>query len=167
MISLVGASGYIGWELHKLLKANGEKVMGTYYQHKKPGLVRFDLETDNFSIFDKCGFVVILSAYTKIKFCEDKFADAFMLNVYHTMRLIDYLAEKDIPCLFMSSDAAEKNDTKYGKYKLLVELYIKKFPRVRYLRPGKVNDSNIKDLCIDIYEHIKRGISGINLCSGI
>jgi dTDP-4-dehydrorhamnose reductase len=158
MIGICGASGYIGWKLFKYLKANGERVMGTYCQREMPGLRQFDLREDNFKIFDKCEYVVLAAAYAKINFCEENKIEAYWLNVYRTMDLLRYLSGKGIPALFISSDAAINYDTTYGIYKRSVEKKIaSEGLDVEYIRPGKINDKNINELCKEIYAYAQSG----------
>lgn len=158
MIGICGASGFIGSHLERYLLIKGEKVLGTYCNNFKPGMVKFDLRKDDLGIFDECRFVVILSAYAKIKYCEDNCAEAFWLNVYKTCELLNHLNNKGIPALFISSDAAVKEDlmdTNYGKYKRMVEKFIKKKKlKASYIRPGKIKPENIDDLCQKICEQV-------------
>lgn len=158
MIGICGASGYIGQALCKFLKDKRLKVLGTYCRNHRDGLFRFDLTKDKLSIFDSCDFVVILSAYCKIRFCDENRVDAYELNVWKTKELLQYLSDKGIPALFVSSDAAETMDTVYGQYKRLVEKFIQKnWINATWIRPGKVTESNIEALCKEIYAHIKPG----------
>ena len=155
-IGICGASGYIGHALYRYLKNKKLKVMGTYCNTLKKELIKFDLREDSFEVFDKCDFVVILSAYAKIKFCEDNKIEAYWLNVYRTKQLLEYLDEKKIPALFISSDAAITKDTTYGIYKRRVERFISdNFLLAGYIRPGKITDDNIQDLCKEIHDKIK------------
>ena len=158
MIGICGASGFIGLSLYNKLVSKGETVLGTFCNNFKPGMVRFDLRKDNMNIFDQCEYVIILSAYCKIKYCQDNPAEAFWLNVYKTSELLFYLNEKGIPALFVSSDAAVKEglrDMTYGKYKKLVEKYIKKKKlKADFIRPGKIDKKNIQDLCEKICEQV-------------
>lgn len=151
MIGICGASGFIGWGLYNYFLSLGEEVLGTYCNHQKPGLVKFDLRTDHFSIFDNCYFVVITSAYAKIKFCEENPLEAYALNVFYTVELLEYLNDKHIRSLFISSDMAVNRVNNYGKYKAMVEQYIDQNKlRAKYIRPGRINKDNIRGLCSQI-----------------
>ncbi len=153
MIGICGASGYIGLTLYNYLG----NALGTYCNHPIPGLVKFDLRTDDFNIFDKCSAVVILSGYAKIKFCEENRQEAYDLNVYHTERLLEYLHSKGIPSLFVSGECAIRPNTWYGLCKMEVENYIdQRKLNSQYIRPGKITKDNIEELCIII----KRRING-------
>lgn len=156
MIGICGASGYIGRSLFERLKLKGERVLGTYCHNEVEDMFRFDLRRGSLKFFDGCSFVVILSAYAKIQYCEQNKIEAFWLNVYRTRQLLDRLRKRGIPALFMSSDAATRYDTVYGQYKRQVEKYIDRnnLPAM-YLRPGKINEGNITLLCEVIYAHIK------------
>jgi len=156
MIGICGASGYIGSRLFQYLHDQGEKVMGTYCNCTKKGLARYDLRTDRLSFFDDCSYVVVCAAYVKIRFCEINKMEAYWLNVYRTRELLEHLSNKGISALFISSDAAARHDTTYGKYKKLVEKYIRQDNlKVQVIRPGKINEDNIDNLCEGIYAYIK------------
>ena len=158
MIGICGASGYIGQELCRLLSEKKKRYMGTYCKNYKEGLLPFDMRSDSFDIFNGCNFVVILSAYCKIRWVDDNRVDAYELNVFRTKALLDHLNEKGIPALFVSSDAAERKNTVYGKYKRYVERHIRdNWLKATYIRPGKVDDDNISAVCGEIYAHIKPG----------
>ena len=158
MIGICGASGFIGWELYNFIAEKEEEVLGTYCHNYKDGLQKFDLRNDYLNMFDSCDYVVILSAHAKIQFCEQNRIEAFYLNVLKTKHLLDHLNKKGIPALFVSSDAAEKmRDTTYGKYKRMIEKYIKDNKlNADYIRPGKINEDNIKELCEQIWARIGR-----------
>jgi dTDP-4-dehydrorhamnose reductase len=147
MIGLVGASGFLGWSLYNYLQP---EVLGTYYNNPKPGLVKFDITKDYYSIFDKCSFVVIASAY-KVKFCEENPQEAYDLNVYHTKRLLDYLHRNGIPSLFISSFSIIRPNTFYGICKIEVENYIKQEKlNSQYLRLDKITEENMEEWCMII-----------------
>jgi len=156
LIGICGASGYIGWALYQFLRFKNELVLGTYYNHWQVGLVKFDLTRDDPAIFDKCGFVVITSAYAKIDFCEANPFEAHALNVWHTKRLLEYLDAKGIKSLFLSSDMATNKEKNYGKYKAQVEQFItKNLKHSSFIRPSKINDENMGELCQEIYQKIQ------------
>ena len=158
MIGICGASGFIGEVLHKQCLNRGAGVLGTYCSRFKPGLYKFDMRSDDFDIFDECKFVVILSAYVKIKFCQENEQEAFLLNVDKTRKLLNHLNKKEIPALFVSSNAAVKAElmeTNYGKYKRIVERHIKdKNLKCDFIRPGKIDKENVEELCQKICERI-------------
>lgn len=160
MIAICGASGYIGRHLLSYLRKRRVGVLGTYNSSRmmEGNTIRFDMRTDSHELFRDMDFVVIAAAYVKIKWCEENKIEAYWLNVYHTKRLLDSLDNWGIPALFISSDAAGRGDTTYGKYKRQVEKYIDQNDlNAKYIRPGKINDDNIEDLCREIYAHIKSG----------
>ena len=146
-IGICGASGYLGWKLFNYFTVD---KMGTYCNNYKPGLVKFDLRTDDFSIFDKCSFVVILSAYAKIQFCEDNRQEAYDLNVRHTERLLEYLHSKGIRSLFISSDASIRPNTFYGLCKREVDYYIKqrKLNSQSLVPVGKFDKDKLEEFCM-------------------
>jgi len=158
MIGICGASGLIGWEVYKQLVDKGESVLGTFCNNPKPGLIRFDLRKDKFGFFNKCEYVIITSAYKKIKWCQDNPGPAFWMNVYKTCELLFHLNDRGIPALFISSDAAVRKDlmdTNYGKYKRMVEKYIrKKKLKSDFIRPGKIDEKNVRELAQKICEQV-------------
>lgn len=160
MIGICGASGYIGRALYDYLKKRGMKVLGTYYRNRDPRFRKFDLRDDPFDLFDRCSYVVITSAYAKIRFCQDHPIESFWLNVYKTRELLQHLSDKGIPALFISSDAAinHLSNTNYGKYKRQIERYIRDNGlKAQFIRPGRINEDNIETLCREIYAYIKLG----------
>lgn len=161
MIGLVGASGFLGWPLYNyLIKNSSHSILGTYYNNAKMGLVKFDMSKDDFSIFDKCSMVVILSAYCKIYFCEANRQLVYDLNVYHTKRLLDYLHAKGIPSLFISSFSIIRPNTFYGICKLEVENYINQEKlNSQYLRLDKITLDNMEEWCMIIKWRIDKCLS--------
>ena len=155
-IGLCGASGRIGYPLYKYLESKGNKVLGTYHNNPIDGLVKYDLRDGPIDFFDKCDYVILASAYCNTPFCQDNQIEAYFLNVFMTNALLYHLSEKKIPTLWISSVAATENlDTVYGKYKRLVEKYIKKEKlAVEYIRPGKTGPDNVQQLCKEIYVKI-------------
>lgn len=159
MIGLLGASGLIGWNLYKFLLTKQETVLGTYLSQKKEGLIKFDLEKDDFSLFDGCKQVIILGAITNIDECYLKKDLVYKINVERTIELISYLADRDIKPVFISSDQVfdgkkgnyteedEPNPVNYyGRFKLIVE----EFTRVHLkdyliLRLSKTYSRNLDD----------------------
>ncbi len=139
MIGIIGASGFIGYNLYKALKSSRRKVIGTYFLNKKKELARFDLKRGDFSLFDKCAQVVISSAITNIDECFLNKDEAYRINVKKTIEFIQYLADRAIKPIFLSSDQVfdgkkgnytEKDEPHpinfYGDFKLQVEEFMKK-----------------------------------------
>ena len=60
---IVGASGIIGYQLF-LVKNQGKKVIGTYYNNSKKGLTKFDLTKDKKKKFkiSKRDKIILLTA---------------------------------------------------------------------------------------------------------
>ena len=157
-IGIVGASGYIGYDLYRYIKKRGDKVLGTYCNNVTENLVRFNLREDDLSIFDDCSYVVVASGYSQ-EFCELNKIEAYWLNVYRTKALLAHLDKKGIPALFISSEKAVNPKTVYGQYKRKVEMFIdKKGLNANYIRPEKVEECNIKYLCEEVYDAIELGL---------
>lgn len=171
-IGLCGASGRIGWPLFQYLKRKGHAVLGTYCNNSRCNsigsqLSRYDLREDAIDFFDKCDCVILAAAYCNTPFCEKNQWEAYWLNVYRTKQLLSHLSDIRMPTLFISSVAAVENlDTVYGRYKLLVERYIKSAGlKVAYIRPGKTGPNNVGELCEKIYGIIEPW-STVRLISG-
>jgi dTDP-4-dehydrorhamnose reductase len=112
--------------------------MGTYFSREKEGLVRFNLLSDGFSLFDKCTHVVILAAMANIDQCFLKKEEAYKFNVEKTIEFIQHLKKRKIKPIFISSDQVFRG-TKgnyneedapdpvnyYGEHKLRVEEFLK------------------------------------------
>lgn len=138
MIGILGASGLIGYNLYQFLNMKEGKILGTYFSRKKKGLIKFDLLSSNFSLFDKCRHVIIVAAITNIDQCFLKQEEAYKVNVVRTIEFIQYLAKKGIKPIFISSDQVfdgYKGNYKeedlpnpinyYGRFKLQVEEFMK------------------------------------------
>ncbi len=174
MIGIVGASGLIGYNFYKTLKIKKKTVIGTYFSVKRRGLVRFDLENDGFSLFDKCKQVIIASAITSIDACFLSREEAYRINVGRTKELIKYLADRKIKPIFLSSDQVfdgeRGNYTEedrphpinyYGEFKLEVEEFIKNnLEDYLILRLSKTFDRNLREggMFAEIFLNLKKGI---------
>lgn len=156
IIGICGASGYIGWGLFNFLLNRGEQVMGTYFKHPKLGLAKFNMLKNSFSIFKRCDYVVVASAYAKIQFCEENPTRTYKLNVQATEGLLQYLDNRHIKTLFISSDMALDHSKLYGCYKAEVERFIQtNLNYCCFIRPGKINNNNMGELCKEIYRKIQ------------
>jgi len=155
-IGIVGASGNVGEEFYNLLKRKNKNPLGTYFSKKIPGLVKFDICNKNFSMFNGCGAVVILSGTTNIDECRRHKDEAYEINVAGTIALIRYLSDKKIKMIFISSDQVfdgkmgnyneedEPNPINlYGEFKLDVERFMAKhFDDYLILRLSKIYSRN-------------------------
>lgn len=173
MTGIIGASGLIGYNFYKTLKNKKEAVTGTYCSVKKPGLVKLDLEKDGFSLFAKCRQVIIASAKTNIDECSRDRARAYRVNVAKTKELIQYLAERRIKPVFLSSDQVfdgkkgsytERDRPNpvnyYGDFKLQVEEFIKNnLKDYLILRLSKTYslDSKEPGMFAEIFLRLKQG----------
>jgi len=158
-IGIVGASGLVGYNLFQFLSEKKENVLGTYCSTKKDGLVKLDLLTDDFSLFDKCTHVIIIAALANIDQCYLKKEEAYKINVERTVELIQRLGGKGIKSIFISSDQVfdgikgyyKEDDLPnpvnyYGKFKLQVEEFLKNnLKNYLILRLSKIYSRNLQD----------------------
>ena len=114
---IIGASGLIGGSLYSLLKAKSVDVYGTYSNNIENGLMFFDMNRSDFSCFhkvEKGDTFYLLSAYSNPTWIAQNKALAEELNYTRTIDLIDFLAEKRVKIIFMSS--VEIFDGQKGRY---------------------------------------------------
>jgi dTDP-4-dehydrorhamnose reductase len=171
-VAVIGASGLIGSNLLARLTRHGIDATGTYFSTPREGLTRFDLARDRFQLFDNCSHVVISGAVTGIEQCFRKRELAHHINVTRTRELIDYLGDKGIRAIFLSSDQVFdgsrggylETDAKnplncYGLFKAVIEDHLASDSRHLVLRLGKTYSSSLaeRSLFSEIYQRLKRG----------
>ena len=116
-IFIIGASGLIGGCLYNLLKSKALNVFGTYSNNIENGLMFFDMTESDFSCFnaiEKGDIFYITSAYSDPSWVTLNKAKAEELNYTKTVAFINFLAEKEVKIIFMSS--AEVFDGYKGGY---------------------------------------------------
>lgn len=138
---IIGASGLIGWELFSAATQAGCRVLGTYADHAKPGLVRFDIRTDSLlKVAPDLGpldTVYMLSAFSNPSWVYQHPEEARALNVTATRALIDTVSAVGGRLVFMSSvevfdglvggysEASSPAPLNlYGRMKLEIEQYV-------------------------------------------
>lgn len=137
MWGIYGASGSLGFYLYNYLKRKNERVMGTYSSHSKPGLTKFNILNDNFSVFRKCKRVILSGGITNVTQCYKERESAHFINVVKMIELIKYLTKHKIKPIFLSSEAVFDGEigvyseydiprplNYYGLFKLLVENFM-------------------------------------------
>ncbi len=161
-ILIIGIDSYIGSNLRKYLTTNNVDVYGTtnkklkikkkiyYLNLKKPKLNFLNINIDA---------AVICASITNLKKCETKPQESKIINVTNTIKLLKFLESKPIFTLYISSNLVFNGKksfysvldrpnpiSKYGKYKLLVEKFIKskKYKNYSILRLTKVIGGNSK-----------------------
>lgn len=159
-IGVIGASGLIGGYLLKFFHSIKDyEVMGTYNSHYKDGLVKFDFNESDFSLFNGLNFVIISGAVTKMDKCRLDSERSYFINVTKTIELIRYLSIRGIKPVFLSSDQVFDGEkgyyneidkvnpiNNYGYYKVLVENYmIDNMNDFLILRLTKTYSQNISD----------------------
>ena len=173
MIGIVGASGFIGFNLYKFLKNKDKEVIGTYFSTRKEGLTKFDLCSDNYSLFDNCNYVVLSNGITNIDECFLKKDVAYKINVEKTIELIDYLSDRNVKVIFLSSDQVfdgkrgyytEEDEANpinhYGRLKLQIEGFMKKnIKDSLILRLSKTYSRNLEEggMFAEIFLNLKDG----------
>jgi len=163
-ILVVGASGYIGQSL--CLKIGAEICLATFNQcinlknyfksHQKFDLVRDDPSVLN---LEDVSHAVILSGVTNPDKCVRESKLSELVNVHATIRLLDYLGENNVVCIFASSEVVfdggkgsyiESDTTNpimlYGLQKKIIEEHIENnWPRAAVIRLAKVYGSTPGD----------------------
>jgi len=138
---IVGASGMMGSVLNTAARASQKEVIGTYYSHKREGLLRYDMRKESLgSVIPGIGpqdTVYLLSAYTNVAWIYAHQDQASELNLHATKRLIDELAQAGARIIFLSSvevfdgEHGNYNEnsppnplTSYGRMKFAIEKYL-------------------------------------------
>lgn len=141
-IIIVGASGFIGSYLYKVLKKRRFNVKGTYSKNRKlKQLIYFDLSKHPVSKLKvkKKDIIILLSAYTNPGWISKNKTKTKKLNIIHTKNFIKKICEIGAKIIFMSSIEVfdgkkniflEHHKPKplnfYGKTKFEIEKFIKK-----------------------------------------
>lgn len=137
---IIGVDSFIGSYFYKNFSKTNFKVMGT--TKKKTFLQRFNLfEKSKFnSILTKIDVVIFCSGVSKKLKCKNSRFLSKMINFYLPLQLFKIIKKKKIKLIYFSTydvfDGSKKyveyNEspspiTEYGKQKLLVETFLKKY----------------------------------------
>ena len=164
-IIIIGASGLIGGALHENLLKKNLSSIGTYSRNKESGFIRYDILSDDYSLFkdiDSEDTVVLMTAYSSPSWIANNKEKARLLNVIKTKKLIDYLNSKNPKFIFMSSVEifnGEKGSYKesdkgnplnyYGNLKLEIEKYLNdNYENFSIVRTGWNIGLNKKSRCV-------------------
>lgn len=140
-ILVIGASGFIGNSLYSFLKSKDEKIIGTYYNRPKDGLIKTDMTSKNNleSLFKKCkpNIVYMPAFIPSVDYCE-LHDEVRKINELGIRNIVDVCKKFNSKLIFFSSDYIfdGKNGpyletdkpipiNKYGETKLLCEKIVK------------------------------------------
>lgn len=108
MVTVLGASGYLGSRIFNSLKDSGLAVRGTYCRNKQEGLFYFDIENMAPEALDPEGdtrYLVIAAALNAtIDASKVNWEKARYLNVEKIKRISDYCFLKSITPVYLSTD---------------------------------------------------------------
>ena len=156
-ILIVGASGFIGRALHRHL--GQERCIATYHNARDLDVrgkewVHFDLLNDAPGILslEDVSHAVVLSGITNPDLCVKESELSEAVNVRGLKRLLNHLGERQIHCIFSSTEAVFDGLTGnyvesdpahpvmlYGRQKLIVEQYLADhWPAATSIRIAKV-----------------------------
>jgi dTDP-4-dehydrorhamnose reductase len=176
-IIIFGASGFIGGKLYNYLSENGKKVIGTYNNSPRDGLLHFNLESSDLEKLEvnleEIQYGIICSAITNMDYCKTNETETYKNNVLGTIRLIKQLFHNNITPIFFSTDYVFDGDKgnydetddrspvlKYGEQKKEVEDFLmqsnKKFiiARIAKVYGLKLNDGT---LLTTLYDELING----------
>lgn len=118
-ILIIGASGFVGSWLYKMLSKTNE-VVGTFYPQQPDvhGLVYLDM-TDKKSVETliretKPRVIILASALTYVDYCEDHQKEAFEINVLGTANVVMMAKEIKAKLVFFSTEYIF--DGQFGPY---------------------------------------------------
>ncbi|MEC4805594.1 MAG: SDR family oxidoreductase [Jaaginema sp. PMC 1079.18] len=136
--AIIGASGYIGWNLLEAYRKEFPDCIGTTFSKNLPSLHPFDVRRPNLAALRlaETGHeaVLIASAKPNIVYCDNNPQLAYEVNVKGTLELVRQIEDIGLSVIFLSTDyvfegvAAPYKDsdkpqptTEYGRQKLTVE----------------------------------------------
>lgn len=139
-IGIVGSSGFVAKALLEALKNKNKIILfshNTSVNARMLDLTRF--ETFDKSFFDDISVLFFPAAISSLDFCENRYEEAYKINVVGTAKYIKEALERNIKVVFFSSDAVygEKNGkmvterdkvspiSKYGEMKAEIEQLFK------------------------------------------
>jgi dTDP-4-dehydrorhamnose reductase len=141
MITIFGASGFIGSHLFAFYQSRNVDIVGTYFKNRKTGLVPYDInkQGDIVDVIGKnCKFAVITVNTGTIDYHKTHLQQCLKLN-HAIKKLIEVLYENKTTPVFLSTDyvfegltGSYKEDdfpnptTQYGKDKLEIENQIRR-----------------------------------------
>lgn len=177
MVLIIGATGYIGSYLFRILKDGVEECIGTRFHSQNQELLKFDILEDkieniNKNIVAQHKEALLCSADSKIDYCLTNRDEAYHKNVTSTIQLIQSLQKLGYHITFLSTDYVfdgirgnyKETDmtnpiNQYGRMKEKVEHYLlEKVPNSCIMRIGKVvgNLSFRNDLLLEWCNKAKR-----------
>ncbi len=155
VVGVYGASGLLGWDLYNFLDGFGVDVIGTYLQNRRNGLLRFDIRSKDYRVFESCSTVILAGGLTNIDVCESNPLSSGLINVTYVKGLIDWLKNNNKKIIYISSDRVFdgmdgyycENDkcnpnTVYGKQKLEIEQYVLRVGNSIIFRLSKLYSKN-------------------------
>ncbi len=141
-VLVCGASGLVGSNLMKVLKANAIDALGSYFSYPLDDLVQLDtlnLSHENTKEVMDFGPDVIVhcGALTHVDYCEDNVEESFEKTVQSTLNLLELANELNAKFVFISTDYVfdgadgpyleeeEVNPVSvYGRHKLEAEKWV-------------------------------------------
>ena len=155
-ILVIGRDGKIGSRIVSYLIERNYQVIGTTRRKNKPNFY-LDIRNNHHTFLDKVNVstVIICASITSIAECETNPEETNEINVVSVIRLLNYLADKGVYIIYLSSSAVFSGErrvlceneevspnTVYGSQKFEVESFIRKSSilsaSVAVIRPTKV-----------------------------
>ena len=175
---VTGASGFLGWNLCHLAKANWE-VCGTYFSHEVtiPNTTLYKIDLTNFAelkqLFDRLNpdAVIHTAAASKPNFCQTNRELAYAINVDAAVNIARLCSDRHLPCAFTSTDLVfdgknplyKEDDpvcpiNHYGEQKAIAEQKTSEiYPKMALCRmplmfgvPSPVSPSSLQGLVSDL-----------------
>jgi len=119
MVTVLGASGYIGDHIFRALEKSGVDVKGTYFKHRIEGFNFFDLETSSPEELDlegKSRYLVISAALNAtIDATKKNWEKTYYLNVVKIKSILEHCFLRGVIPIYISTDHVF--DGKNGNYK--------------------------------------------------
>ena len=152
---IVGGEGKLGTHLSETLRMQGHEFAATT-RHKQPSDQRHHIycdlnDGDTWENLPEASVAYICAGITSVEHCEIEPEETYAINVGQTVRLVEFLAEKDCRSVLISTNrvfdgnsempktsTATSPTTEYGRQKVDVENRVLALPGGSVIRLSKV-----------------------------
>lgn len=138
---IIGASGQVGENLHRVISDKGFRFIGTYYSHSFPDMERIDIrnkaEVHSFIEKNQPNIVYLPASLANVDYCEMHKEESSIINVTGVRNVVKAVNDVGAKLVYFSSDYVfdgkagpyREDDLanpicEYGKQKLIAEHYL-------------------------------------------
>lgn len=149
---IIGASGFIGKALHRMLP-------DAICTSRKPGAEHY-LDLLDITEMPECQVCYLCAGANGAKTCAGS-QDAFRVNVDAPIAMAHEVGRSMQFLVYISSMSVEWNEGAYTRQKLAAEMVLRTMPGVGIVRAGRVVQSNVDSLCETMIRVGRERINGI------